>query len=81
MLSTVLKSKRAVAVNIEIMRAFVRLRQFLTSHEKLARKLEALERGHAVHDAKINAIFDAIRKLMEPPDPPKARIGFKGDKT
>ena len=46
MLSTVSKSKRAVAVNIEIMRAFVRLRQFLTSHAKLARKLETLERGH-----------------------------------
>ena len=82
MLSTVLKSKRAVAVNIEIMRAFVRLRQFLTSHAKLARKLETLERGQAEHDAKINVIFDAIRKLIEPPpDDPKPRIGFKDGKS
>ena len=82
MLSTVLKSRRAVAVNIEIMRAFVRLRQFLASHEKLARKLETLERGQAEHDAKIAVIFDAMRKLMEPPpDAPKPRIGFKGGKT
>ncbi len=82
MLSTVLKSKRAVAVNIEIMRAFVRLRQFLTSHAKLARKLETLERGQAEHDAKINVIFDAIRRLIEPPpDDPKPHVGFKGGKS
>ena len=81
MLSTVLKSKRAVAVNIEIMRAFVRLRRFLASHDELARKLEALERGHGEHDAKINVIFEAIRKLMKPPpDKPKRSIGFGGRK-
>ncbi len=81
MLSSVLNSKRAVQVNIAIMRAFVRLRRILSTNKALARKVQALERGHTEHDAKINAIFDAIRELMKPPDKPKPRIGFKGDKT
>ena len=63
------------------MRAFVRLGRILSTNKALARKVQALERGHAEHGAKINAIFDAIRKLMEPPDTPKPRIGFKGGKT
>ncbi len=75
MLSGVLKSKRAVQVNIEIMRAFVRLRQWMASHEQLARKLNTLERKY---DTQFKAVFDAIRELMKPPDPPKKRvIGFK----
>lgn len=74
MLSSVLQSKRAVRVNIEIMRAFVQLRQLLSSHADLARKLEALE---AKYDAQFKVVFDAIRELMTPPDPPgKRRIGF-----
>jgi len=74
MLSSVLRSKRAVRVNIEIMRAFVRLRQMLSSHADLARKLGALEKKY---DAQFKVVFDAIRELMRPPEPPrKPRIGF-----
>ena len=64
MLSSVLRSKRAVMVNIEIMRAFVRLRQILGAHADLARKLAALERKY---DSQFKAVFDAIRELMTPP--------------
>jgi ORF6N domain len=74
MLSSVLKSKRAIAVNIQIMRAFVKLREMLSTHKDLARKLDELE---AKYDDQFAIVFDAIRKLMEPPPPgPKRRIGF-----
>jgi hypothetical protein len=74
MLSSVLRSERAVRVNIEIMRAFVRLRRLLATHADLARKLEAMERKY---DAQFRAVFDAIRELMAPPLQPKSgRIGF-----
>ena len=74
MLSSVLRSKRAVQVNIEIMRAFVRLREMLATHKDLARKLAAMERKY---DAQFKVVFDAIRKLMAPP-PARKRppIGF-----
>jgi hypothetical protein len=80
MLSSVLHSKRAVRVNIEIMRAFVRLRQMLVSNANLARKLAALEKKY---DAQFRVVFEAIRELMTPPEPKKKRpIGFApwGDK-
>jgi len=73
MLSSVLKSKRAVHVNIEIMRAFVKLRKILASNAGLARKLGALEKKY---DAQFKVVFDAIRALMQPPDKQKKRIGF-----
>ena len=74
MLSSVLRSDRAVLVNIEIMRAFVRLRQMLASHAELARKLDALEKKY---DRQFKAVFDAIRALMSPrPVPAKREIGF-----
>ena len=73
MLSSVLRSKRAVRVNIEIMRAFVRLRQILASHKELARKLEELEKKY---DAQFKVVFDAIRELMTPPEPKRRRIEF-----
>jgi phage regulator Rha-like protein len=75
MLSSVLRSKRAVQVNIEIMRTFVRLRRILASHAELARKLDAMEKKY---DAQFKIVFDAIRQLMAPPEPepPKKRIGF-----
>lgn len=73
MLSGVLNSPRAVDVNIAIMRAFVRMRQMLLSHEELARKVDALERRY---DARFRVVFDAIRAMMEPPKPPGRRIGF-----
>ena len=73
MLSTVLNSPRAVAVNIEIMRAFVRLRLILASNNELARRLDQLD---AKTDAKFKAVFEAIRQLMTPPEPKKRPIGF-----
>ena len=74
MLSSVLRSKRAIQVNIEIMRAFVRLRKILTSHVDLARKLDALEKKY---DAQFKVVFDAIRQLMAPPAAPQKKIGFQ----
>lgn len=73
MLSSVLKSKKAVQVNIEIMRAFVKLRQLLSTHEKLARKLNQLENKY---DSQFKVVFDAIRKLMAPPVKKTKKIGF-----
>jgi hypothetical protein len=73
MLSSVLNSNRAVQVNIEIMRAFVRLRQLLSSNAELARKLEALENKY---DRQFKAVFDAIRQLMSPPKEKRREIGF-----
>ena len=73
MLSSVLRSERAVQVNIEIMRAFVRLREMIATHKDLARKLEALEKRY---DAQFKVVFDAIRELMAPPTRKKRKIGF-----
>ena len=72
MLSSVLRSKRAVLVNIEIMRAFVRLRQMLSSNAELAKKLEELE---GEYDRQFKVVFDAIRQLMTPPEPKRKQIG------
>jgi hypothetical protein len=77
MLSSVLNSDRAVEVNIAIMRAFVHLRRMVSSHADLARRLEELEQRFEDHDEKIEAIFEAIRQLMTPPDRPKKKIGFE----
>lgn len=77
MLSSVLKSERAIEVNITIMRAFVRLRGMLASHEELSRKLTALERNYEKHDEQIKVVFSAIRELMKPPDKPRRKIGYK----
>lgn len=74
MLSSVLRSPRAVMVNIEIMRAFVRLRRMLQADGDLARKLDALEKKY---DAQFRVVFDAIRQLMAPVQKPKRRIGFE----
>lgn len=76
MLSSVLRSKRAVAINIEIMRAFVRLREMILSNKDLARKLDALDRKFESHDTHIRSLFEAIRQLMAPPEPKKHKIGF-----
>jgi hypothetical protein len=73
MLSSVLHSDRAVRVNIEIMRAFVQLRQLLASNADLARKLEMLEKKY---DVRFRIVFDALRQLMSPPARPKREIGF-----
>jgi hypothetical protein len=73
MLSSVLNSRRAIQVNIEIMRAFDRLRQMLASNAQLARKMDSLEKKY---DAQFKVVFDAIRQLMAPPAPKKRKIGF-----
>ena len=77
MLSSVLNSERAIKVNIEIMRSFVRLRQMLSSNAELARKLAALEKKY---DVQFKAVFDAIRQLMAPPVKPKRKIGYHSEK-
>jgi two-component sensor histidine kinase len=74
MLSSVLKSQRAIQVNIEIMRAFVRMRQMMASHEELARRLDELERKY---DVRFRVVFDALRKLMQPSETKSRRVGFR----
>jgi len=74
MLSSVLRSRRAVQVNIEIMRAFVKLRRWMVTHADLARKLATLE---SRYDAQFRAVFDAIRSLMTPAKSDKEPIGFR----
>lgn len=74
MLSTVLRSKLAIAVNIEIMRAFVKLRQFLASNTELARRLDELE---SKYDKQFKIVFDAIRQLMAKPVTDRKQIGFR----
>ena len=87
MLSSVLRSERAVQVNIAIMRAFVRMREVLADNKELARRLEAAERRLGEHEnalgnhaAEIRAVFDAIRSLMSPAQEPRPPIGFKPPK-
>ena len=74
MLSSVLNSPRAIQVNIAIMRAFVQLRTILSTHADLARQLEELEKKY---DAQFRVVFDAIRQLMAPSEPPCKQIGFR----
>jgi hypothetical protein len=76
MLSSVLRSPRAVQVNVEIMRAFVRLRRILAENAGLARRLDELEKRY---DVQFKVVFDTIRQLMQPPEPKKKRIGFITD--
>ncbi|MGH7457444.1 MAG: ORF6N domain-containing protein [bacterium] len=77
MLSSVLNSKRAIQVNVAIMRTFVRLREMILSNKELARRLDELEKKY---DKQFKLVFDAIRELMEPPEPKKRPIGFLADR-
>jgi hypothetical protein len=77
MLSGVLNSERAIQVNIAIMRAFVKLREVLSSSKELTEKLAQLEKKIEKHDSEITLIFDAIRELMAPPTKPRRKIGFE----
>ncbi len=77
MLSSVLRSERAIQANIQIMRAFVQMRRVLTEHKDLASKLDKLERKY---DEQFKVVFDAIRQLMTPPSQKKRQIGFVKDK-
>jgi len=74
MLSSVLNSKRAIQVNILIMRAFVQLRQMISSHEDLLRKVEKMEKKY---DRQFQVVFEAIRQLMAAPEKPRKKIGFQ----
>lgn len=74
MLSSVLNSNRSIQVNIAIMRAFVKLREILATHKELVLKLDELEEKY---DTQFKVVFDALRQLMQPPQPPKRRIGFQ----
>lgn len=74
MLSSALNSERAVLVNIEIMRAFVKLRQMLASNSELSRRLDELE---SKYDRQFKVVFDAIRQMMSPPVPARKQIGFR----
>jgi hypothetical protein len=74
MLSSVLRSERAVQVNIAIMRAFVKLREMLASHRDLARRLQKMEK---LYDAQFRVVFDTLRELMRPPLRPRSGIGFR----
>ncbi len=74
MAANVLDSKRAVKASVQVVRAFVRLRQMLVSNAELARKLEELEKKY---DAQFKVVFDAIRQLMTPPEPKRKQIGFQ----
>jgi hypothetical protein len=73
MLSSVLNSEKAIAVNIQIMRAFVNLRRAIFTHAALKRKIEEMEEKY---DAQFTSVFEAIKKLIEPPEKPRRRIGF-----
>jgi hypothetical protein len=79
MAATILSSKRAVQMSVYVVRAFVRLRELLTSNTQLARRLNQLERKLEGHDAAITAILDAIRDLMSPPAVKRRAIGFTAD--
>ena len=77
MAATVLNSPRAIEVSVHVVRAFVEMREALVAHKEIARRLEALERKLGTHDSTIRQILDAIRRLTQPPEPPKRkRIGF-----
>ena len=76
MLSSVLKSKRAIEVNIQIMRTFVKLRRLISTHSELLKKVEEMERKY---DDQFQIVFSAIKKLMAPLEKPKRKIGFKPD--
>lgn len=76
MLSGVLRSDRAIAVNIEIMRTFVELRRAASSYAAIEKRLEEIERGLDGHDEQLRQIFDALRQLISPPPRPKRRVGF-----
>jgi hypothetical protein len=77
MLSSVLRSERAVQVNIAIMRTFVKLREVMATHKDLEHQIAELERKYEGHDQEIQVIFQTIRELVAPPETPKKRIGFR----
>lgn len=79
MLSSVLKSERAIEVNILIMRAFVKLREIISTHKKVAEQLKELESKLKEHDDRIVQIIQVINQLIAPPEPPRRKFGFRND--
>jgi len=77
MLSSVLRSKTAIAVNIEIMRAFVELRRATSSYAAIEKRLEQIEHGMGEHDEQLEQIFAALRQLIAPPPQAKRPVGFR----
>jgi len=76
MLSSVLRTKRAALVNIQIMRAFARMRELMLTHQDLARKLDELEKKYGQHEKQFVMVFDALRQLIGRPSPAQRKIGF-----
>ena len=76
MLANVLNSQVAVEASIQVVRAFVKIREILSTHKELASKLNQLENKIEKHDEEIHVIFEAIRQLMTPSEKPKRKIGF-----
>ena len=79
MLSSVLKSERAVRVNVEIMRAFVNLRRLHGSNKKMAERMEKAEKKLTTHEGEIGSLFEEVQRLSEPPAGPRRNIGFAGE--
>jgi hypothetical protein len=79
MAASILRSKRAVKASIYVVRAFVKMKQIISSHKDLAEKIDELERNVVTHDKAIVSLFDAIRKMMAAPEPKKRKIGFIQD--
>jgi hypothetical protein len=77
MLASVLNSDRAIEVNIQIVKIFTQIREMLLTHKDILLKLEQIEKRVIEHDHEIQAIFAALKKLLNPPDPPREPIGFK----
>ncbi len=77
MLSCILNSERAIAVNIHDIRVFSKMREMLSAHKDILLKLEQLEQKTTAHDNDLQMIFTALKKLLNPPNPPRERIGFK----
>ena len=80
MLASVLKSSIAVKMSVLIVKAFIRLREVVATHKELIHKLQDLERKVGHHDGEIQALFEAIRRLMTEPEKPKGRMGFYSPK-
>ncbi len=77
MLSCILKSKRAITINIQIIRIFTKLREMIIAHKDILLKLEQLEKKVTGHDQNIQMIFEALKQLLNPPQMPRRRIGFR----
>lgn len=77
MLSCILNSERAIAVNIQVIRVYSKMREMLLTHKDILLKLEQLEQKTTAHDKDMQMIFAALKKLLNPPNSPRERIGFK----